>query len=121
MPWQKNFSQKSTASFTTTAKRSGEVDFLIEHNGAPLPMKVKNGKDYTIHSALNNLLSNTSYNIPYAYVLTKGNVYVEGRIIYLPIYMLMFINESPLPRKTSVPDLSSLSLDNIGQALDFSL
>ena len=70
-------------------------------------MKVKNGKDYTIHSALNNLLSNTSYNIPYAYVLTKGNVYVEGRIIYLPIYMLMFINESPLPRKTSVPDLSS--------------
>ncbi len=101
---------KEYSLFYYSSKKNGEVDFLIEHNGFTLPIEVKSGKDYSIHSALNNLLSNTSYNIPCAYVLSKGNVCINGRIIYLPIYMLMFINEAPLDGKTDVPDLSSLSL-----------
>ncbi len=103
---------KEYSLFYYNSKKNGEVDFLIEHDGAPLPIEVKSGKDYSIHSALNNLLSNTSYNIPYAYVLSKGNVRVDKNIIYLPIYMLMFINEPPLPEKTRVPDLSNLTLDD---------
>ena len=40
------------------SKKQGEVDFLIEYKGNVLPLEVKSGKDYKVHSALNNLLSN---------------------------------------------------------------
>ena len=43
--------------------------------------------------------------------MPKGNVRVEGKIVYLPVYMTMFIDEPPLPGKVSVPDLSGLMFD----------
>lgn len=92
------------------SKNRGEVDFLIEHDGACLPIGVKSGKDYSVHSALDNLLSNPDLNIPCAYVLSKGNVKVDGKTVYLPVYMTMFIEESPLSGKVSVHDLSGLML-----------
>lgn len=90
------------------SKKKGEVDFIIEHDGKCLPIEVKSGKDYSIHSALNNLLSNPGYDIPTAFVLSKGNVKDEGRVVYLPVYMTMFIEETALPEAVKVPDLSSL-------------
>lgn len=97
--------------FYYNSKKKGEVDLLIEHDGSCLPIEVKSGKDYSIHSALDNLLSNPDYDIPSAYVISKGNVRVEGKIVYLPVYMTMFIDEPPLPEKISVPDLSGLKLE----------
>ena len=40
-------------------RNKGEVDYLINdyENLSALPIKVKSGKDYTIHSALNNFIS----------------------------------------------------------------
>lgn len=75
-------------------KDKGEVDYLIDdyQNLSTLPIEVKSGKDYSIHSALNNLVSNDAYNIQKAYVLSNERlVKQKGKIIYLPIYYVMFI------------------------------
>ena len=34
----------------------GELDFVIEHNGSVLPIEVKSGKDYYVHSAISKQL-----------------------------------------------------------------
>lgn len=54
-------------------------------------IEVKSGKDYYVHSALNNLLKIKENNVDKAYVLTNGNIEVKSNITYLPIYMTMFI------------------------------
>ena len=75
------------------SKEKGELDFVIEHNGKVLPLEVKSGKDYSRHSALDNILDIDEYGIEEAYVLSAANVKKEGKITYLPIYMIMFIGE----------------------------
>lgn len=92
------------------SKKHGEIDFVIECGGSVLPVDVKSGNDYTVHSALDNVLSDRNFNIPTAYVLSKGNVRVDGKTVYLPVYMTMFIEETASPGKVSVPDLSGLSM-----------
>lgn len=74
-------------------KKNGEVDYLIDDadNLSNIPIEVKSGKDYTVHSALDKFLSNSEYNIKKAYVLSnEQKVYVEDGIIYIPIYYIMF-------------------------------
>lgn len=76
-------------------KKNGEVDYLIDDadNLSNIPIEVKSGKDYTVHSALDKFLSNNEYNIKKAYVLSnERNVYVENEIIYMPIYYVMFFH-----------------------------
>ena len=91
------------------SKTQGELDFLIEHNGNVLPIEVKSGKDFTRHSALNNVLSNPDYKIDEAIVLSTFNVRQDGKVTYLPIYMTMFLSEDnlALPQKERL-DLSDL-------------
>lgn len=72
-------------------KKLGEVDFLIEWKDKVLPIEVKSGKDYTVHSALDNLVSTKSFNINEAFVLCNSNIQVSDKITYLPIYMIMFL------------------------------
>ena len=56
-------------------------------------MEVKSGKDYTVHSALNALVQNEDYNIKKAYVVSdERTVQQNGKIIYIPIYYVMFID-----------------------------
>ncbi len=89
-------------------KRQGELDFVIEQNGAVLPLEVKLGKDYERHKALSNVMNSTTYQIPKAYVLCNDNVKQVGKITYLPIYMLMFIQKAqPLPTHYKI-DLAGL-------------
>lgn len=84
------------------SKKNGELDFVIEHNGKVLPIEVKSGKDYSRHSALDNVLGIEEYGIEEAYVLSNANVEKKGKITYLPIYMIMFIDEKASP----FPDIS---------------
>ena len=79
------------------SKKQGELDFVIAQNGKVIPIEVKSGKDYERHNALTNVLTNDDYNIDFAYVLTNDNLRVEDKRIYMPIYMLMFIQKSPAP------------------------
>ena len=73
------------------SKKQGEIDFVIEREGNCLPIEVKSGKDYYVHSALNNVMSNADYNIKEAFVLHNGNLSMKENVVYLPIYMTMFI------------------------------
>lgn len=76
-------------------KKKGEVEFLLEDYDtlSPLPVEVKSGKDYKIHSALDGFLSTPDYNIGKALVLSNGReVQKTGGIIYMPVYYVMFIH-----------------------------
>ncbi len=76
-------------------KKNGEVDYLIDDadNLSNIPIEVKSGKDYTVHSALDKFLSNEEYNIKRAYVLSnEQRVYTENGITYIPIYYVMFFH-----------------------------
>ena len=74
-------------------KKMGEVDFVVEHNGEVFPIEVKSGKDYARHRALNNILDCSEYNIPESVVLCNDNYTQKDKVIYAPIYMVMFIHK----------------------------
>ena len=78
------------------SRKQGELDFLIELNGEILPIEIKSGKDYMRHAALSTVMANESYAIPTAYVFQNDNVSENGKIVYLPIYMLMFLERGGL-------------------------
>ena len=80
--------------FYFNSKKQGELDFVVEKDGEFLPIEVKSGKDYERHRALCNVMENEEYAIPYAVVLCQDNVQVKGKMVYLPIYMLMFMHQS---------------------------
>lgn len=92
------------------SKKQGEVDFLIEYKGNVLPIEVKSGKDYKIHSALDNLLKNENYNISQAVILCNGNVERNGKKLYLPIYMTMFLKKTISASTKIALDLSALKI-----------
>lgn len=66
---------------------------MIEAQNEIIPIEVKSGKDYKKHSALNNVLEVSNYNVNKAFVFTNDNISVDGIITYYPIYMIMFIKE----------------------------
>lgn len=72
----------------------GEVDFLVDDfdHLSVLPIEVKSGRDYTVHSALTHFLNNDSYPVEQGYVLSnEREVKFVGKVVYLPIYFVMFI------------------------------
>jgi hypothetical protein len=76
-------------------RKQGEVDYLIDDHSAmsAYPIEVKSGKDYTVHSALNNLLKNPDYNVSVGTVISNERMfYQEGKVTYMPVYFVMFIN-----------------------------
>ena len=77
------------------SKKQGELDFVIEKNGAVLPIEVKSGKDYHRHNALTNVMSDQNYQIPEAIVFSNENFRQSDKVMYLPIYMAMFIEKHP--------------------------
>ena len=77
-------------------RSKGEVDYLIDDYNelSVVPLEIKSGKDYKIHSALNSFIRNEDYNIKKAYVLSNHrNVEIVGKIIYIPIYYIMFFEQ----------------------------
>lgn len=79
------------------SKRFGELDFVIEMNGKVLPIEIKSGKDYYRHNAMDHVLEMPDYDIAEGWVFCNGNVEVDGRVSYFPIYMLMFLQKQELP------------------------
>ena len=90
------------------SKKQGELDFLIELNGKVLPIEVKSGKDYKKHSALNNVMKDLNYDIHEAYILNQKNLEIKDKLIYLPIYMLMFIENDEIKNPVYKLDLKGL-------------
>ena len=79
-------------------RSKGEVDYLIDDFAclSAVPIEVKSGKDYTIYSALNTLVTNKDYHIEKAFVLcNQRQITHKGKITYLPIYFVMFFQNRP--------------------------
>lgn len=75
-------------------KKTGEVDYLIDdmENLSVLPLEIKSGKDYQVHSALDKFLQIKEYNIQQAFVLSNAQqVEIKNGVTYLPIYYIMCI------------------------------
>lgn len=82
-------------------KQKGEVDFLVDDSSTMsiLPIEVKSGKDYTVHSALDNLMAVSDYHIVSSIVLSnEREIKNKGNIYYFPIYYIMFM-ENKIPKK----------------------
>jgi hypothetical protein len=78
-------------------RNKGEVDYLIDDYDSlsVVPIVVKSGKDYTIHSALNTFVKNDAYRIQKAFVLSNAReISTRGKITYLPIYNIMFFKNT---------------------------
>ena len=78
------------------SNKLGELDFVIELNNKITPIEVKSGKDYTLHSALNNCLNNKQYQIDLAIVFANTNIKKVNKILYLPVYMVSFIENNSM-------------------------
>ena len=77
-------------------RQKGEVDFMIDdyQTGSVLPIEVKSGRDYTIHSALNALLNNKDYGIHKAIVFSnERQVKKDDGVVYMPVYYVMFLDQ----------------------------
>ena len=91
------------------SKKRGELDFVIEQNGKVLPIEVKSGKDYTVHRALANIMNCGEYNLPDAIIFNNDNLQRKDKLIYAPIYMIMFLerkNDAPAFYKIDLSELS---------------
>ena len=85
-------------------KQKGEVDFLVDDSStmSVLPIEVKSGKDYTVHSALDNLMAVPDYHITSSIVFSNNReIVAKGNILYLPVYHVMFM-ENKMPDKENL-------------------
>ncbi len=73
------------------SKKQGELDFILEFEGEIIPIEVKSGKDYERHNALKNVVSNKEYEINKAIVFCQDNIKKNDKVLYVPIYMIMFL------------------------------
>ncbi len=76
-------------------RHRGEVDYLIDDYDSlsAVPIEVKSGKDYTVHSALNTFVQNDDYHIKKAFVVSNERTITQkGKIVYIPIYYIMFFD-----------------------------
>ena len=89
-------------------KQKGEVDYLIDdyRNLTVLPVEIKSGKDYRVHSALDKFLDTPEYHIHEAVVLSnEQKVYTENGITYMPIYYCMFFNNEIEDSNLVIPEI----------------
>lgn len=82
-------------------RKQGEVDFIVDDydSMSAHPIEVKSGKDYSVHSALINLLKNPDYHIVSGTVISnEREIYQKGKVTYMPVYFIMFM-ESDTPQE----------------------
>ena len=80
------------------SNKLGEVDFVVKMGNQVVVIEAKSGNDYTEHTALNNVMKVKDWNIDKAFVLCKGNVEQNEKVIYLPWYMMMFIKQPKIDK-----------------------
>ena len=86
-------------------RSKGEVDYLIDdyESLSAVPIEVKSGKDYTVHSALNTFVKNEDYHVKKAFVLSNTReITTNGKITYLPIYDVMFFGAGDTDHETQI-------------------
>lgn len=102
-------SSKGYPTFYFNSKKLGELDFVIDNgNGEIIPIEVKSGKDYYVHSALDNVLDVQNYDLKQAFVFCNENLTEEDRVLNIPIYMIMFLKKSEVSIEEFRLDISAL-------------
>lgn len=79
-------------------KQKGEVDFVIDdfNSLSVLPIEVKSGKDYKVHSAIDAFLTTPDYHVRQGIVVSnERQVLTEKGVLYMPIYYSMFLKREP--------------------------
>ncbi len=57
-----------------------------------IPIEIKSGSDECNFRALPKIIADTNYHITFGYVFSnRKEVRIDGKIIYLPIYFIMFM------------------------------
>ena len=88
-----------------------ELDFLIQKGDKIYPIEIKSGNSYKSHASLDFALQNKTWDLTQGYVFCSGNVETEGEIVYLPWYMVMFLQQNMVSRGNIVEvDLSGLQI-----------
>ncbi len=81
----------------------------MEENFITLLEKWKFVRKY--HRALSNIMDCEEYDLPEALVLNNDNLSVDGRITYVPVYMVMFLEKkgdaTPIEYKVDLGGLSN--------------
>lgn len=83
-------------------KNFGEVDFLIQKNSELIALEIKSGKDYHRHAALQNVLNNEGWDITEGNVFCIGNIELNDKITYYPLYMIQFLKQNTMPKSMIV-------------------
>ncbi|MBP5295944.1 MAG: ATP-binding protein [Bacteriovoracaceae bacterium] len=78
-------------------KKIGEIDFLLQDGQQVVPVEIKSGADYKKHTSLTKLMAAKNKMMAQGIVFCGGNVEVDGNIIYLPWYLVMFLQKKKIP------------------------
>ena len=87
-------------------QKVGEVDFIVEQHAELVPVEIKSGKDYKAHRALNNLLAVDEYKLKESLVFCVGNIETEDKVVYLPLYMIIFFKKENMLNKIVFENIS---------------
>ena len=61
-----------------------------------IAIEIKSGSDYKKHHALDNALAVKEWNLQKGIVFCRGNLEVEDKVVYLPLYMSMFFKQESI-------------------------
>lgn len=90
------------------SSKVGEIDFIIEHKNKIIPLEIKSGNEYKTHKAIDNLINIYKDDIINPIVFSKSNIFVDGEITYVPIYLVGFLKE-----KNKTNEQILIDIDNI--------
>lgn len=71
--------------------RYGEVDFVVPLDDGVIPVEMKSGADCRRHRSLDKVMSVGEWDLREGIVFCRENVSRDGRVSYLPWYMLAFL------------------------------
>ena len=82
--------------FFYNSHKIGELDFVIEYENSIIPIEIKSGKDYYVHSALSKVIVNKEYNVKEAIIFANCNLEKQGKKTYMPVYMSTFLQDTTI-------------------------
>ncbi len=68
-----------------------EVDFILADGKHLIPVEVKSGDKSSSHKSLDVFMETYGRKIERAYVIHPKNLRADGKVVYIPIYMTMFL------------------------------
>ena len=77
-------------------QKVGELDFVVQKGSHAIAIEIKSGSDYKKHHALDNALAVKEWNLQKGIVFCRGNLEVEDKVVYLPLYMSMFFKQESI-------------------------